>query len=235
MEKSKEYDLVMLPTNDKKVFEGQLVFGAGNHLFTSRQSDDIGTLVAQHLYVVSDEIIQVGDYFLIDVRNDIYENDGNPFYELKYCTSIFNSWIGVDQCEDVGFNPIWSKKIIVSTNKELGLPNIFTTFVKEYAEKFNNKNVIKVVTIETEIITEMVTEWFQEAPHTKKYKTEQIAICQGYVNIQPITNKKDSWCKEEVIEEKYELMNLFFTQHYSQLSNIGMTSQYIRQWVKENI
>ena len=48
----------MLPTNKKAVKQGQLVIGAGHYLFASRESDNIGNLDAQELYITSDEEIK---------------------------------------------------------------------------------------------------------------------------------------------------------------------------------
>lgn len=187
----KEFELIMLPTDNKKVSEGQLVLGAYKHLFTSRETEDIGILEAQHLYVLSDEKIEVGDFYYSEGINSVYQAVVFPL-----------------SCKD-------AKKIIVSTDENLGLPNIFTTFLKYFADEYNNGNVINKVTIESEF--------------------ERLIVCQGYVNVRPIKKQKETWTKEEVIEEKYELMSLFFTQHYNQLSNIDMSSEYIRKWVKNNI
>lgn len=58
----KHCNVVMLPTKSKAVRLGQLVIGAGNHLFASRQSNDIGSLTAYELYITSNEELKENDY-----------------------------------------------------------------------------------------------------------------------------------------------------------------------------
>jgi hypothetical protein len=51
--------------------------------------------------------------------------------------------------------------------------------------------------------------------------------------------KKESeailYTREEVNEEKSEFIHLFFADYYDKLSNIGFTSEIIRNYIKENL
>ena len=55
------------------------------------------------------------------------------------------------------------------------------------------------------------------------------------INIKISQQENKLYSKDEVNEEKFELLDLFFTEHYKKLSNIGFTSEYIREWFKNNL
>lgn len=88
----------------------------------------------QHLYFTTDEEIKEGDYFLDDDRLSKHSNNGEPNYIVRKCHSIKNGWIFFDTIESEGCNPDWSKKIVASTDKSLGLPQPSEAFVEKYVE-----------------------------------------------------------------------------------------------------
>jgi len=155
-------DVVMLPSNTGR---GEICL----NLKTNKIDSFIVSihncfLKFQHLYFLSDEDIKEGDWFLTDIRNNIHENDGNPMWELKQCTHIDNSWIFTKEI-GMGFNPDWSKKIIATSDRSLGLsevgkvgysvdefhpllPEPSYKFIEEFVEQFNIGTTITKVLVE---------------------------------------------------------------------------------------
>lgn len=73
----------------------------------------------QHLYQLSDEGIQDGDWIIIpNSRNIPHYVDG----EISLASMFLETW----------------KKIIASTDKSLGLPIISDEFIQEYIDNYNN-------------------------------------------------------------------------------------------------
>ena len=170
-----EAEIVMLVTKYGKItlydYDNlkTLSLAQGNHKGTEN------TIIPQHLYIVSNEEIKEGDWFLEDDRDNVSQNDGIPNWVLRQCAHIRNSWIFYNINEDIGCNPDWSKKIIATTNnylklkvvdrntckpidsgimykyKNIHLPQPSDSFIKKYIEEYNKGNVITNVLVEYEI------------------------------------------------------------------------------------
>jgi hypothetical protein len=105
-------NLVMIGTDNKSVYQGQPVFGVGNYLFPSRETKDIGSLKAQHLYVTSVETPKDGDVCMVA------ENHLNTLNILFTSTEeITAQW----------------RKIILTTNTDL---------IKELSRKVGSQSVV---------------------------------------------------------------------------------------------
>lgn len=190
----KKCKVVMLPTNEKAHF-GDLFLNEYNHLEVFNRPFAI--FDKEYIYITSDEEIKVGDSFLSDRRNSIYENNEVPVYELFKCTSIFNKWIGINNNKDLGLNPTWSKKVIATTNNDMSifdllLPQPSNQFIEKYIEEYNKGNVITDVLVEYEFDNE----GHKDNPgwHNQKLKVNSKG------NTITIKKVKDSWNREEVIE-----------------------------------
>jgi len=232
--------VVMLPTNKKSVKQGQLVMGAGgNHLFTSRKTDDIVSLKAYHLYITSDEEIKEGDWHIC---NDI----------IKKCIFIGKANGTTYLVDELGNQDIiiYCKKIIATTDESLiyrkgfvhnsidgfqDLPQLSQQFIENWIEEYNKNNQIVDILVECNGGTKKIKVPIGHDDYSTglEYTPEKLKVnFDNTINIKPI---KNSWNREEVNEEKSELIHLFFSSHYDKLSNIGFTSQYIRKWIEENL
>lgn len=126
----KEKMLVMLSTNQKAVSKGQLVLGPSKHLFkTWDDSEDAKEYVGQHLYILSDEEIKEGDWYLDNYNNSIIKANINS--DHKYYVS---------NC----------KKIIATTDSSLGLPRPSDGFITKYIKLYNAGTPITKVMVEYE-------------------------------------------------------------------------------------
>ena len=195
----------MIGTDNKSVYQGQPVLGVGNYLFPSRETKDIGSLKAQHLYVTSVETPKDGDWCV----------------DTHYNTIIR---FGIDN------KGLSCEKIIATTDKSLRLPLIFILFIKQFIEEYNKGNIITKVMVEYE---KKYEDCLEGSVFVLRLVGNYLKInSDNTINIRTI---KNSWNRDEINEEKSEFIHLFFSTHYTELSNIGFTSEKIRKWVKENL
>lgn len=215
----KTCNVVMLATNEKAVRLGQLVIGAGNDLFSSRQSNDIGSLTAYELYITSDEEINNDDWCVLDLGENtrIVQveslNSSHPIFTVD----IIDGYAHLSNL----------RKIIATTDKSITIdgydssdeesivkcyfPHLSKEFIEAYIKAYNKGNVITKVMVE------------YEDSHTSQSKTPYLKINPDYtINIKPI---KDSWTKDEVT-------SLLFKQH-SECAKLSWSE--LDQWVKENL
>ena len=226
----KSCNVVMLPTQSKAVRLGQLVIGAGNNLFSSRQSNDIGSLTAYELYITSDEEIKVGDWFYYEAEKTIMQCTEHNFY---FTPELIQNYSNV-------------YRIIVTTDTSLKLPNISQQFIEKYIEEYNKGNVITKVEVEYEDLTEQLQESvdnlrdncledFDNEEESPYYHLLEQAIIElgnyipklkinpdNTINIKPI---KDSWSREEVHKLLYNAI------HYSK----GKVYPHDLEWIEENL
>ena len=177
----KNSHVVMLPTQSKAVRLGQLVIGAGNNLFSSRKSNNIGSLTAYELYITSDEEIEEGDWCYNSKRKSIesgkYMIGTNEFIFYKKIIATTNTSLYIEDLQDKLCGQL--------------LPQPSIQFIEKYIEEYNKGNVITKVMVE------------YEDSHTSQSKTPYLKINPDYtINIKPI---KDSWSREEVITIIYNV------------------------------
>ena len=153
MEQFKRAKVVMLPTNEKT----NIINTNQGLLYNS--NDYIG--INQHLYIISDDEIKEGDWF---VRNN----------EIHQCYKIYNDEIEFKTSKNsvyCGTNTLWDKnyckKIIATTDTSLYihqketvslpervfyLPQPSQQFIEKYIEEYNKGNIITDILIEYEYL-----------------------------------------------------------------------------------
>lgn len=212
----KKANVVMLPTNEKAKV-GMINFADFNrkgyqleliHYITNGEG-----LKPQHLYIISDEEIKEGDWFI-----------SNP-------NTIVCSLTTIEKSEGITFNSndserIISKngtrqqylsrcrKIITSTDSSLNLPQPSQSFIQKYIEEYNKGNIITDVMVEYE-------EWYsakmpidfmdrldltQGMPIIDGTQTIELKIkINSKDNTVTIKKVKNSWTKEEVKQIAWEI------------------------------
>lgn len=173
--------VVMLPTEKATIL---YKFEETNKLIFSNHPNQHELATPQHLYFLSDEKIEKGDW--------VY----NPIYKTVY------QWI---ENADVRFDKINAKKIIATTNKSLGLPGPSKGFLEVYVDAYNEGKKIEEVLVEMEDFGE--EDWVGD-----DYTGEPIWRHDWRIKVKPdntitIKKVKDSWSKEEIIElfHKYKI------------------------------
>ena len=137
----KRCKVVMLSTNEKAV-QGQIeYFEDYKTLQVCKSESTIG--IGQHLYILSDDKIEVGDYFIRDGENIVIKFEIVVEGDLEYVQthSVF-------------------KKIIATTNKFLNLPTVSKGFIQKYCElggidevlvKYETTSIINIEGIVTKL------------------------------------------------------------------------------------
>lgn len=177
----------------------------------------------QHLYIISDEEIKAGDWFLTDDRDWITDNNGNPIWLLKKCAKVEKGWIFAKGEPDTGLNPDWSKKIIATTDSYLGLARPSDDFIRKYCESNGAiKDVLVEYIIEHHDTSELVD--MNGVPNGKSPTTIDIKVSpDNTITIKPI---KDSWNREEVIDL---IQKFWLSYEKNELEYIDNKDKWIEQ------
>ena len=196
----KKCKIVMLPNNQQTKY--LMVYSdvektKGKLILNGLKNDEYKEY--QHLYIISDDEIKEGDWFINDLN------------QIKKCTSRDTE--GYIDFEG-GFNtkPSSCKKIIATTDSSLWrpshkyasdvilLPQPSQQFINKYIEEYNKGNMITDVLIEYELISN--EEYFGNTvnpDYDVPYFDEKLKI-NPKDNTITIKKVKDSWSREEVIE-----------------------------------
>lgn len=98
---------------------------------------------AQHLYLVSDEAIEVGDIWMKPTGK----------INISACSTVaFNNpeWLNSSDCVHI-------KKVVASTDTSLNLPSIPQSFLEKYVESNGSINEVEIEMTSSEL--EYVTSW----------------------------------------------------------------------------
>lgn len=213
----KRAKVVMLPTEKASnvwlnKFSNQL------HLdgeFKENHKDAIN----QHLYIISDEEIKEGDWFVGFADGSI-----KPFVnQADKSTVEINNW----QLNKKGHSS--NKKIIATTDKSLtekiealgtgstyvfNLPQSSQSFIKKFVEEYNKGNVITDVMVEYELC------------HGKNGYVPELKI-NPKDNTITIHKCKDSWSSEEM-RQKLNDYRLY-------AKNTNLSIEMFDKWIEENL
>jgi hypothetical protein len=175
--------------------------------------------INQHLYIISDDEIKEGDWYLDTTLEQVIRANIN---------SDHNVYIG--SC----------KKIIATTNaipfvtpsnensgiyKYCVLPQPSESFIKAYIEAYNNGNVIEDVLIEVEKTLNVIQSGGVGFPEDDIYQT--IVKPKLKENNIIIKKVKDSWSRDEVCN----LLNEYRVYTWK----TGSTAIDLTKWIEENL
>ena len=203
--------VVMLPTQSRAVRLGQLVIGAGNNLFSSRQSNDIGSLTAYELYITSNEEIKKNDW-VINYSGVIAQWGGlGDLHGCKKIIATTDTSLKVIKLSNLGEN--W---------KDIPLPQPSQEFIRYFIEEYNKGNVI----------TKVMVEYNYELSNDEDEQGNLIPDIylkinsDNTINIKPI---KDSWDLNEI---KVFAVKCFNAGRQYQIDSIDVFND---KWIEENI
>ena len=152
MTKFKNAQVIMLPTQEKS----NIYYNNNDKLLQICNELKTNTALKQnnYLYIVNDDVIQVGDYMLDTIQS-----------YLENCLEI-----ATKESLYLLNTPIqgW-KKIITTTNKSLNLPQPSDSFIQKYIDSYNTNDVITDILVEYDI--EVLNEDWNKKPVlvTNKY------------------------------------------------------------------
>ena len=127
-----ECEVVMLATDKRSNLQLNVIHKT---LFSDKEGAEIPSQPFQHLYIVSNEEIKKGDWYVI-------VQDSKKGYQVATKPASI---------EEVSLqNKFNCKKIVASTDKSLSLPQPSQAFIEKYIEEYNKGNVITNVLVEYE-------------------------------------------------------------------------------------
>ena len=219
--------VVMLPANEKAKI-GDIVMSKFDdiHILTKNDGKEYAkTVTSQHLYILSDEEIKVGDWFVGFADGSI-----KPFVmQADESTVEINNW----QLNKKGYSS--NKKIIATTDRSLkvfihttmaidmddcyeSLPQPSQSFIEKFVDEYNKGNVITEVMVEYESIG---------AYANPKYNSDyQLKINSD--NTINIINSKERWSREEVVE----IFNKMFS---TDIIDAYVKKVDFDKWIEENL
>lgn len=176
---------------------------------------------AQHLYILSDGEVEVGDWVYHAASNTIFKFDlkdetNTSGYEKVIATTDKSLTICTYDSSDE-----------LSTPGKMYLPQPSEAFIKKYIDAYNKGQVIENVMVEYE--------------EGKSYSGNEGLIIKEWLKINfkdntiAIKKIKDSWTREELLEKfNYDsLRNKFHSQ--SEMFINKKTAYLIIQWIEESL
>ena len=136
-----------------------------------------GTWTHQHIYIVSHDKIDIGNWYLRSHDNTIGVANLNSDHNVYDC-----------------------KKIIATTNEALQLPAVSDAFIAKFIEKYNENKPITDVMVEEEQCNCMCHNPKEMMMHFMPccYPGRKTLKVSG--NFITITKCKDTWTREEVLQ-----------------------------------
>lgn len=180
--------------------------------------------IPQHLYIISDDEIKQGDYFLADNRISQSSNNGIPNWVLCKCIKVKNTWIYCDEIPGEGHNGDWCKKIIATTDSSLNLPQPSQQFIEKYIESYNKDEIITNVLVEYDNLwTGYETVYDEEFGDCQEKAYESFIKTNSKNNTITIKKVKDNWNREEI----FALITTF--------NNAKVDASNVVKWIEENL
>ena len=210
MESKMKVKVVMLATEKSKIYRHDEGF-----LWCSTTLEYKKTTHAspQHLYFLSNEEIQVGDYYCaIGMRTD------------KHGINLCDTERLKEICNTMSFT---TKKVVATTDTSLNLPLIPQEFIQEYVESNGN---IDEVFVEFKIVADDFINGKETEGRGTIWKNE-LAISKvkdtwNYIIIQ----SKESWTKDELIKYCKDAFNA----GYEFRSNVNSIVTF-EKWLAQNL
>ena len=195
-----ECSLVMLATDEEsniEKYEGSLY---DEYLVLDRipsKGRGNGVFKNQHLYILSDEVINKGELYYLLPEKQIKQAQKNLPVHRDWKKIIATT----DKSLKVSIKGITTPEgVYVSTHDRI-LPQIPQSFIEHYIEQYNDGNVIDKVLVEY-LLNE--TGNYREFDSTPELKHKLKINSDNTINI---LTQKDSWNRDEVVELIWEYKN----------------------------
>jgi len=224
MEEFRKIEVVLLPTE-----EGDLWFYKDNKdvLLTGLTVSKSSNINSQHLYFLSDDKIEVGDWCLLDHNVGV----STGYSILKCLESNIKEGEYLFQDKDGNkFTTGRCSKIIATTDSSLGLVKPSQQFIRKYAEAYNEGKPITHTMVMYEDKFTRNEEIYVDANNCKgNYSTHSKQLKLNPRDNTIIINKlKDSWNREEVIDLLHRMSKLAVLKP-------SLTEGMFNNWIQENL
>lgn len=245
----KKCEVVMLPTKKESglnLFLNKL--NAASTILSSRAGEIIVSK-AQHLYILSDDKIEEGDWCLMDSKEIVCIEENHvihlPNYlkngDIKKIIATTDTSLKLYESETLARASGFSLK-----TDDILLPQPTQEFIEKYIEEYNKGNII------TEVLVEYEQKQHFEADNSKRKDTRNGVWYKKRLKVSPKDNTitiylvKDSWNREEISELKNLAITL--SNHFDYIwnetsirfdesleSKITKDQQRLAKWIEENL
>jgi hypothetical protein len=237
-------NVYLLPTNEKSTNKNDLIMGVGNHLFKARETDNIGPLIKQYLYITlpqSDlEIskIKEGDYYIDDtgaVRQAVTSDEEYWDRRKGYEKIIATTDEGLSHIKHETY-PNGNTTGVRSLIELLSIPK---SFIEYYISKYNEGIKVSEVEVELESMnTTIVNRTFNDFELKLTPNNEILIVSCGGSFTDSVISKKPvekMYTREEVIF----LCTSAYTaaiEYSTELIKKGEGTKYtLKKWMKKNL
>lgn len=217
--------VIMLPTKNKSnlILNESLNILGNNNDFSEVAVELNSYINYYNLYIVSDEEIKVGDWFLCG--SEVHKCTGN--YSLKVSSYV--------KCKKGDCSVEICKKIIATTDTSISKPEkgynwdrvVYPQpsqgFIEKYIKEYNKGNIITDILVEYE----EYGAWVNRGQDFECTSIKPKILPNNIITIHPI---KNSWTKEEV----EHLLFKYAEEEHAWFSNKSETDSF-NKWIKENL
>ena len=214
----KERKIFMLPTEDKTA--PIVIDDNSRKLFEVLPEE--AAWGYQHLYVVSDEKIVVGDFGINKNDNTLHQINSTSTYK-------YDDWY----------------KIIATTNRNLksnydhffdsgiSLPNIPNSFIKIFVREYNKKNLIKNINVEYQLYSTFMKSMWEGLHLMINIEDNSINIEYNSINIEVKTNYNKEELSQKLI---YCVSEIAAELGYAGTSEeMKLWNDKTNEWIKNNL
>ena len=214
----KKCQIIMLST-DKKAIGSEFTIGKRVKANTEKPINELvyGFALSdiifqrQHLYILSDEKIKVGDWVLVQCSEiEVTHIRKVTGYDKEQFLFDNNNQIYMDYCT----------KIIATTDNSLGLPKLSKEFIETYILSYNMGSM--------NTITEIMVEYEEIISYSSK-KVDHYKLKIDENNCISITAVKTNYSKEEVKSLLHNLAGEMYKQ------DIIFNPDSTEKWIEKNL
>ena len=182
----KKHSLILLPTDEKS----NIILSGFKTLFLSPPMEVKSSDTFQNLYVLSNDEIKIGDWFIFA---DAPEFTGDlPNYKIIKATKNHKEFGCKKIIATTNTSLFQTTQYEIEGNQKIQLPQIPFLFIQHYIEQYNLGNVITEVEVEYEIWNVFSGD-HNNTPQEISLKLNS----NNTISIKPL---KNSWTREEVIK-----------------------------------
>ncbi len=184
---TKTFKMVMLPTEKAKIHLSSKEILIESISFTGYS--DLYKSIPQHLYIISDEELKIGDVPYIR----------NGMMQFEHISTRIKKEKEIEVLESLD-----AKKIIATTDKTLDLPLIPDSFLPTYINRYNEGNQIKEVDLEMEEFTGFCDDGIPMTSSGDIYKGQQKLRKDNTIIIHLPEESKASEILNRILDEEFK-------------------------------
>jgi hypothetical protein len=230
----KKCQVVMLPTNEKSKLVLSFKEKSFNQLtepkliLIEEANYQLSNIQSHHLYILSDDKINGGDWVYNSISKEIYQFiENHVSYESKIIATTDSS-LGAEPNE---LYPEWNR---------LRLPQPSQSFIEKYLESYNKGNIITDVLVEYEnpyvkLVGNKIGSNIGYFTLTEENKWKlKVNPKDNTITIKQV---KDNWSREQVVSSVLKMQHDFtkYKENFMGGPNMREIAEWTNNWIEENL